>query len=101
MEGLRPETNAQGAIVFQPAPGIVLQLVDEVGARPGPHVLLIDEINRANLPKVLGELLYLLEYRDEAIDLRFRRAFRLPASVRFLGTHGPHRKWRWHVYRWS
>ena len=86
IEGLRPDANDEGVIVFRPVPGVLLRMLDEAGEDPGPHILLIDEMNRANLPKVLGELMYLFEYRDEMIDLRYRSDFRLPPSIKFVGT---------------
>src|SRR5207249_2332441 len=53
------------------------------------HVLLIDEINRGNLPKILGELLYLLEYRDDEIDLMYAEGtsrFSMPENLLVIGT---------------
>jgi 5-methylcytosine-specific restriction protein B len=48
----------------------------------------IDEINRANLAKVFGELYFLLEYRDRAVALQYSPAdeFRLPPNVFVIGT---------------
>lgn len=57
------------------------------------HVLLIDEINRANLSKTFGELYYLLEYRDDPIDVLYAgsgddggKTFSLPSNVVIVGT---------------
>jgi hypothetical protein len=51
------------------------------------HVLIIDEMNRGNLSKVLGELYFLLEYRDEEVALQYSEiGFRLPRNLRFIGT---------------
>ena len=53
-----------------------------------PHILIIDEINRANLPRVFGELLFLLEYRDEPSrrPTAPTSAFELPPNLYFIGT---------------
>ena len=50
--------------------------------------MVIDEINRANLPKVLGELLFLFEYRDEQVPTQYRPddPFELPKDLWFIGT---------------
>jgi 5-methylcytosine-specific restriction enzyme B len=43
-------------------------------------------MNRANLPRVFGELLFLLEYRERAIDLPYTKDFRLPTHFKLIGT---------------
>jgi 5-methylcytosine-specific restriction protein B len=54
----------------------------------GADILLIDEINRANLATVFGELYFLLEYRDRTVSLQYSPAeeFRLPTNVFLVGT---------------
>ena len=52
-------------------------------------MLIVDEINRANLAKVFGELYFLLEYRDEAVDLLYSAGdapFTLPPNIYIIGT---------------
>jgi 5-methylcytosine-specific restriction protein B len=58
----------------------------EASQREGPCVLIVDEINRADLSRVFGELMYLLEYRDREIPLAGGGLFRIPKNVRLIGT---------------
>jgi 5-methylcytosine-specific restriction endonuclease McrBC GTP-binding regulatory subunit McrB len=50
------------------------------------HIIVIDEANRANLPKVLGELMFLFEYRQQPVRLQYSGDFSLPANLRFIAT---------------
>lgn len=84
VEGLHP-TPRDGVVVFEQRLGVLGKLATE--ATPAdPKVLIIDEINRANLPRVFGELMFLLEYRDQAIKLQYGGDFLLPRDLYLIGT---------------
>jgi hypothetical protein len=85
VEGLRP-VGSGGAISFKKTPGVIVQMAESALENDDMHILIIDEMNRANIPRVFGELLYLLEYRDKAIDLQLTRDFSLPENLKFIAT---------------
>jgi 5-methylcytosine-specific restriction protein B len=88
-EGYRPEGGADGQLTYRLVPGPLALMANRAQDSPGiEHVMVIDEINRANLPKVLGELLFLLEYREERVPTLYRaeEAFELPPDLLFIGT---------------
>ncbi len=89
VEGFRPGLGADGTFRFSKEYGPLRRLVDDAAANPsGAYVLVIDEINRANLAKVFGELYFLLEYRNRTIELQYSAGeeFRLPPNVFLIGT---------------
>ena len=48
---------------------------------------MIDELNRANVAKVFGELYYLLEYRNQTVTLQYSgEPFGLPPNLWIVGT---------------
>jgi len=94
MEGIRPESvdgpNSTKQITYPVKSGIFRRLCDEASQHPNRrYVLIIDEINRGELPRILGELLYLLEYRKKSVELPYsgnQGEFGIPANVFLIGT---------------
>jgi len=86
IQGLRPVSGDGGTVRFEVIEGRFLEFCRKAEARTGRCVLILDEINRANLSRVFGELMYLLEYRGESVALAGGRALTIPANVRILGT---------------
>jgi 5-methylcytosine-specific restriction protein B len=88
-EGFRPVQRDDGQLAFELRPGPFRALVDDARLHlTDPYILIIDEINRANLAKVFGELYFLLEYRDDSISLLYstEASFTLPKNVFVIGT---------------
>ena len=86
IQGIRPVTQVDGRLTYEMTPGRFLQFCQAVRERAGVCVLIIDEINRANLSRVFGELMYLLEYREQSIPLAGGGHFHIPGNVRLIGT---------------
>lgn len=87
IEGLRPKVGG-GAGAFEVRPGPLRRIAEAAAASPTErHVLVIDEINRANLARVLGELVFLLEYRGQPVTLPYSGdKFALPPNLLIIGT---------------
>ncbi|GAA4560974.1 McrB family protein [Planotetraspora kaengkrachanensis] len=89
IQGFRPRQGDGGTIGFDLVDGPLLKAVEAAVQEPDkPFVLVIDEINRANLAKVFGELYFLLEYRNHEITLQYSpdEPFKLPKNVFIIGT---------------
>lgn len=87
-EGYRPVLGDAGKVEFVVRPGPLRRIAEVAADSPSvPHVLIIDEINRANLAKVFGELYFLLEYRSQPISLQYSEMeFTLPENLFIIGT---------------
>jgi 5-methylcytosine-specific restriction protein B len=86
-EGYRPSADASGNLSYSLQQGPFAELADHAAEDSRTHVLIIDELNRANVPKVLGELLFLLEYRDESVVPLYRpEGFQLPENLWLIAT---------------
>ncbi len=86
IQGLRLDPAADGGLHFELTPGRFLDFCRRAEASDGRCVLIIDEINRANLSRVFGELMYLLEYRDREVPLAGGGTFEIAENVRIIGT---------------
>ncbi len=86
IQGIRAKKHPEGGLDFPVLPGRFMEFCAKASGKKGTCVLIIDEINRANLARVFGELMYLLEYRAEEVELATGSRFKIPANVRILGT---------------
>ncbi len=96
IEGLKPQVNLRGEVTYAVMPGIFVRLCEAARTDPDHHyVLMIDEINRAPLARVLGELLYALEYRGPGGSIQLsvsggmddtEEGFYVPENVLLIGT---------------
>ncbi len=86
VQGLRPQGRPDGGLDYPLVDGRFLEFCGEASKRTGRCVLIIDEINRADLARVFGELMYLLEYRDRIIPLASGRSLSIPSNVRIIGA---------------
>jgi 5-methylcytosine-specific restriction protein B len=90
VEGLRPRL-VDGQLSFEPTPGLFRIVCDAARAHPTQRfVLLVDEFNRGDAPRIFGELLTLLELdkRDEVevvLPVSGDR-FTVPKNVRLIAT---------------
>ncbi|WP_207400764.1 McrB family protein [Actinomadura roseirufa] len=88
-EGFRPKQGQGGSLSFELRPGPFRAFAEAAADDTStPYILIIDEINRANLAKVFGELYFLLEYRDESISLQYspEKEFTLSENLFIIGT---------------
>ena len=92
VEGIRPESVAapdgRHELTYRVRKGIFRRFCDEARAHPKRrYVLILDEINRGELPRILGELLYLLEYRQASVILPYSgEPFAIPDNLCLIGT---------------
>lgn len=84
--GIRPALNTL-TLSYTLAEGIFKRICDAAFHNPDHnYVLILDEINRANLPAVLGELLYALEYRGQPVRTPNNGDIVVPENLYIIGT---------------
>jgi len=90
IEGFKPTQAPGGGLNLRLVDGIFKRVCRTAAADPDrPYLVVIDEINRGNLPKIFGELITLLELDKRGLAVRLPQSgesFAVPPNVYVLAT---------------
>lgn len=93
--GIRPVTSENGTLTYETRPGVFIEMCHRAARYPHEtFVLIIDEINRGNLSRIFGELLYGLEYRAQPVRMQYPmllgdetvQHLKIPDNLYLIGT---------------
>jgi len=88
IQGIRPRLEGDN-LSYEMHTGVFMRLAERASLHPDrPFILVIDELNRGNVPKVFGEILYGLEYREKenTVILASGAAFSIPENLWIIAT---------------
>ncbi|MFT3710989.1 MAG: AAA family ATPase [Archangium sp.] len=87
IQGLRPDLSSVTQLRYELQEGPFLRISQAAEDEPDSFfVLVIDEINRGDPARIFGELLFALEYRDEAVTLAQGGTLTVPPNLIIIGT---------------
>jgi 5-methylcytosine-specific restriction enzyme B len=91
VRGITVQSNDNSQLEYITINKVLAQFAADAADNPtANYVLIIDEINRANLPAVLGELIYALEYRSKSVETMYEidgnNKITLPNNLYIIGT---------------
>lgn len=87
--GIQPKLNEnEGTVSYELKEGIFKQVCDWAKENSDlKFIVIIDEINRADLSAIFGELMYALEKRGNPLNIpHFEKEFTIPKNVYVIGT---------------
>jgi 5-methylcytosine-specific restriction protein B len=90
IEGFRPQRSQSGTMQLELTDGVFKRVCHTARDDPAnTYVVLIDEVNRGNIPKILGELITLIEKEKRdltALLPQSGESFSVPTNVLIIGT---------------